>query len=60
MERKNKAPRREPESKVVCVYLQNIIRAILFSSEIKRLIFFIAGNIIAFLLLRFYNAMQLL
>ncbi len=37
----------------MCVYLQNIIRAILLSSEIKRLIFFIAGNIIAFLFIAF-------
>ena len=48
---KNKAPQREPET--MCVYLQNIIRAILLSSEIKRLIFFIAGNIIAFLFIAF-------
>lgn len=38
---------------MMCVYLQNIIRAILLSSEIKRLIFFIAGNIIAFLFIAF-------
>ncbi|AMG69824.1 hypothetical protein B9086_016435 [Morganella morganii subsp. morganii] len=51
--RQKKIRLRRGSLKTMCVYLQNIIRAILLSSEIKRLIFFIAGNIIAFLFIAF-------